>query len=111
LFSFFGNQVLSIDAKASADEPAQFAVRSLVERAILQFVSHLYRLPLSTCLPDSADPLKGGDQKPLRSTAAPDPAPPARPQAMAQQMTPQTAPQVPMRAEPLPSPGLRSSYP
>lgn len=59
LFAFFGNQVLSAAGATNAEEPVQFAVRSLIERAMVQFVSKLYHVPQSQCLSPEADPLQG----------------------------------------------------
>lgn len=86
LFSFFGNQVLSINASGSAQEPLHLAVRSLVERAVVEMVTKLYNLPESTCLDPQSDPLKGKASGMKRSATfardVPQPAPfiPAPPQ-------------------------------
>ena len=62
LFAFFGNQILSVTGASNAEEPVQFAVRSMIERSMVQFVSHLYRVPQSVCLAPGADPLQGTDR-------------------------------------------------
>ncbi len=42
LFSFFGDNLISVSAGASGQEPVHLAVRSLVERAVLEMVSGIY---------------------------------------------------------------------
>lgn len=60
LFSFFGGNVISLSAETGGDEPIHLAVRSLVERAVVEMVSRLYRLPSpSPCLNPAFDPLSG----------------------------------------------------
>ncbi|MBV9044434.1 MAG: holdfast anchoring protein HfaB [Alphaproteobacteria bacterium] len=74
LFAFFNGQVLSVGANDSASEPVQLAVRSLIERAIVEIVSHLYRIPSATCLNPASDPLQGAP-RPGWSAVPPKPAP------------------------------------
>jgi curli production assembly/transport component CsgG/holdfast attachment protein HfaB len=59
LFSFFGNQVLSVGAGTSADEPMHLAIRSLIERAVVEIVSKQYGLAPDACLDPHLDPLRG----------------------------------------------------
>lgn len=58
LFAFFGGNVLNASASGIAEEPTHFAIRALVERAVLEFVAGLYGAPgPQVCLSPAADPL------------------------------------------------------
>jgi curli production assembly/transport component CsgG/holdfast attachment protein HfaB len=79
LFAFFGNQILSINGSSNAEEPIQLAVRSLIERAMFQLVSRLYKVPQAQCLSPSADPLQGAERRiPQRATPSANVAPSLR---------------------------------
>ena len=65
-FDFLGQKFFDISAGESALEPIQLAVRSVVERAVLEMISRLYKSPGGSCasgLGTAADPLAGpGDR-------------------------------------------------
>ena len=73
VFDFMGHSFLDISAGDSALEPIQLAVRSTIERAVLEMTSRLYKVPGGGCasaLGTSADPLAGpGDRPRLVQTA------------------------------------------
>jgi curli biogenesis system outer membrane secretion channel CsgG len=55
-FQFFGNNVINVSAGDGALEPVQLAVRSVIERAVVEMVANLYGAPgPSACM--DADPL------------------------------------------------------
>jgi curli production assembly/transport component CsgG/holdfast attachment protein HfaB len=55
-FKFFGSNVIDVSAGAGGLEPVQFAVRSLIERAVVEMVANLYGAPgPGVCM--GADPL------------------------------------------------------
>ena len=59
LYAFFGNNVVNVSGGTSGEEPVHLAVRSLVERAVLEFVSNLYRAPgPQVCLGEKDDLLR-----------------------------------------------------
>lgn len=59
LFDFLGGNVFDVSAGTGALEPMQLAVRSLVERAVVEMTANLYGMPgPQSCL--SSDPLGGG---------------------------------------------------
>ena len=68
VFDFLGHTFFDASLGESALEPIQLAVRSVVERAVLEMVSRLYHAPTSACLSTfgtSSDPLAGpGDNNP-----------------------------------------------
>ncbi len=78
VFDFLGHNFFDASLGDSALEPIQLAVRSVIERATLQMVSRLYRVPASACstgIGGADDPLAGPDdnnqpQSPVRSAAA-----------------------------------------
>ncbi len=49
VFSFFGNALFDVSAGTSAHEPIQYAVRAVVERAVLDMVSKLYDVGPEIC--------------------------------------------------------------
>ncbi len=75
---FLGQTFFDASVGESALEPVQLAVRSVIERAVLQMISRLYHVSGATCasgLGTAADPLAGpGDRAPsspaLPSTAS-----------------------------------------
>lgn len=73
VFDFLGTHFFDIGAGESALEPIQLAVRSLIERAILEMVTRIYRIPDGTCtapLHTPADPL-GDAANPYQSYPQP----------------------------------------
>jgi curli production assembly/transport component CsgG/holdfast attachment protein HfaB len=75
VFDFLGHHFFDASIGESALEPIQLAVRSVIERATLEIVSRLYRIPDSTCtsrLGTADDPLAGpGDQVSQEAKALP----------------------------------------
>lgn len=60
VFDFMGETFFDASAGESALEPIQLAVRSVVERAVLEMTSRLYRIPSNACasaLGTDSDPL------------------------------------------------------
>jgi curli biogenesis system outer membrane secretion channel CsgG len=76
-FDFLGQTFFNASLGESALEPVQLAVRAVVERAVLEMLSHRYHVSGATCaseLGTAADPLAGpGDRAPtspaLQTTA------------------------------------------
>ncbi|CDO58382.1 Curli production assembly/transport component CsgG [Candidatus Phaeomarinobacter ectocarpi] len=58
VFDFFGGNLIDVGAGEKALEPIQLAVRSVVERAVLEMVGSLYSVGPQTC--NGNDPLGGG---------------------------------------------------
>lgn len=59
MFDFLGGNVFDVSAGTGALEPMQLAVRSLVERAVVEMTANLYGMPgPEACL--TSDPLAGG---------------------------------------------------
>jgi curli biogenesis system outer membrane secretion channel CsgG len=56
-FSFFGGNVLNLSADSGGVEPVHLAVRSLIERAVLEMMTKAYRLQQGACLNPAQDPL------------------------------------------------------
>ncbi len=56
-FSFLGSNVFDLSAGRGELEPLQLGVRTLIERATLEFMANLYGLPLEGCLNPAADPI------------------------------------------------------
>ena len=60
VFDFLGHTFFDASLGESALEPIQLAVRSVIERATLEMMSRLYRVPAGVCtgtLNTAADPL------------------------------------------------------
>lgn len=74
VFDFMGHTFFDASIGESALEPIQLAVRSVIERAVLEMVARLYRTPPDACtsqLGGPADPLAGpGDPPPHAQTAS-----------------------------------------
>ncbi len=77
VFDFLGNNFFDASAGESALEPIQLAVRSVIERAVLEMVSRLYKTPSDACtqqLGTTDDPLAGpgerGPGTPAKTTTA-----------------------------------------
>ena len=64
VFDFMGTNFFDLSAGESALEPIQLAVRSVIERAALEMVTRIYRIPpgavCASPLNTSADPLSDG---------------------------------------------------
>jgi curli production assembly/transport component CsgG/holdfast attachment protein HfaB len=61
VFDFLGAHFFDLSAGESALEPIQLAVRSVIERAILEMITRIYRAPTYACsipLNNAADPLR-----------------------------------------------------
>jgi curli production assembly/transport component CsgG/holdfast attachment protein HfaB len=56
-FSFLGSNVIDISAGNGELEPLQLGVRSLIERASVEFMGNLYGLSPDPCLAMVNDPL------------------------------------------------------
>jgi curli production assembly/transport component CsgG/holdfast attachment protein HfaB len=74
VFDFLGHTFFDASVGESALEPVQLAVRSVIERAVLEMSSRLYKVPQNACtshLGTSDDPLAGpGDDRHSTMTAA-----------------------------------------
>ncbi len=58
LFKFFGSNVIDVSAGEGGLQPVQLAVRSMVERGVLEMMSNLYGAPgPQTCLDPNNDPI------------------------------------------------------
>jgi curli biogenesis system outer membrane secretion channel CsgG len=75
VFDFLGHTFFDASVGESALEPIQLAVRSVVERAVLEMMSRLYRVPGGTCsnIGTAGDPLAGPDDNPPQLPAATQP--------------------------------------
>jgi len=110
VFDFLGHTFLDASAGESALEPIQLAVRSVIERATLEMVSRLYKVPPGSCasvIGSAADPLAGpGDPPPASAAPAPyvannAPAPYAgNARVMTATTVPQERPYEPRRQDP-----------
>src|SRR5580698_7630013 len=76
VFDFLGHTFFDASIGESALEPIQLAVRSVIERAVLEMVTRVYHVPVSSCaanLGTANDPLAGPDDRrsmmPAMSTA------------------------------------------
>jgi len=66
VFDFMGQTFFDASLGESALEPVQLAVRSVVERAVLEMTSRLYRIPANACastLGTDSDPLADATDK------------------------------------------------
>jgi curli production assembly/transport component CsgG/holdfast attachment protein HfaB len=78
VFDFLGETFFDASAGESALEPIQLAVRSVVERAVLEITSRLYRIPANACasgLGTDSDPLADATDRRVSRTPAPAPTP------------------------------------
>ena len=86
---FLGTNFFDVSAGESALEPIQLAVRSVIERAVLEMVTRIYRAPAGSCaipLGTAQDPLRESGEAPYYPQAAAYPAPqPYAPQPYAPQ--------------------------
>jgi len=73
VFDFLGQNFFDASVGESALEPIQLAVRSVIERAVLEMMTRLYRSPQSACasgLGTNADPLSdASDRRPMPNPA------------------------------------------
>ena len=72
VFDFLGQTFFDASLGESALEPIQLAVRSVIERATLEMMSRLYRIPAGTCtggLNTADDPLGDARANPIRQPA------------------------------------------
>ena len=63
VFDFLGTNFFDVSVGESALEPIQLAVRSVIERAVLEMVTRIYRAPGMSCaspIGTAADPLADG---------------------------------------------------
>ena len=94
VFDFLGETFFDASAGESALEPIQLAVRSVVERAVLEMTSRLYRIPANACasgLGTDSDPLADAtDRRPAPAPAAAPAPEPITHQAPAPYQPPRT---------------------
>ena len=67
VFDFLGTNFFDVSAGESALEPIQLAVRSVIERAVLEMVTRIYRAPAGACaspIGTAADPLADAADRP-----------------------------------------------
>src|ERR1700761_5586650 len=77
VFDFMGTNFFDLSGGESALEPIQLAVRSVIERAVLEMVTRIYRAPGGSCaspLGTSADPLREAGEAPYQANNGPRPA-------------------------------------
>ena len=83
VFDFLGHSFLDASAGESALEPIQLAVRSVIERAVLEMASRLYKVPGNSCaasIGTPADPLAGPGDPPRPTPAHVNSSPATAPQ-------------------------------
>jgi curli biogenesis system outer membrane secretion channel CsgG len=84
VFDVLGTSILDAGAGESALEPIQLAVRAVIERAVLEMISRLYRVGPDVCssyLGAAGDPLADANDPP------PPPGPDPRPQSQPQEIS------------------------
>jgi curli biogenesis system outer membrane secretion channel CsgG len=67
IFDFLGTNFFDVSAGESALEPIQLAVRSVIERAVLEMVTRIYRAPGGACaspIGTAGDPLADAGDRP-----------------------------------------------
>jgi curli biogenesis system outer membrane secretion channel CsgG len=82
VFDFLGRNFFDVSVGESALEPIQLAVRSTIERAVLEMITRIYRAPPGACsipLGTADDPLNGGDYGPTAYAPQPYGPPPYAP--------------------------------
>ncbi|MBI1328598.1 MAG: transcriptional regulator [Alphaproteobacteria bacterium] len=103
-FDFLGHTFFDASLGESALEPIQLAVRSVIERAMLEMISNLYRMPASACA-TTQDPLAGPEQRPfVRNTAY------AQPTEISNEPTRQDPYRFYSSSDPASEPRLRRGY-
>jgi hypothetical protein len=73
VFSFLGTNFFDVSVGESALEPIQLAVRSVIERAVLEMITRIYRAPGGSCaipLGTAEDPLREAGEAPYYPQAA-----------------------------------------
>ena len=90
MFSFLGTNFFDVSVGESALEPIQLAVRSVIERAVLEMITRVYRAPGASCaipLGTAEDPLREAGEAPYypQAYAAPYGQQPYGPQPYAPQ--------------------------
>jgi len=114
IFEFIGGNVVDFNAGQRALEPVQTAVRTMVDRAVFEFVAALYNVDQRSCLDAASDHAieangmrrRGGDAQVLRTANAAPPTPvQSRPQPQAQPTAHAAAqPVAPSAPSPAPAP-------
>ncbi len=99
VFDFLGTNFFDISVGESALEPIQLGVRSVLERAVLEMTTRIYRTPPTAC----ASPL-GTDSDPLRGDRHYAPQPVRGPQPYVQQSYAQPPAYGPQQYAPPPPP-------
>lgn len=92
VFEFFGGDIVDVNIGQRALEPVQTGVRTMIDRAVFEFVSALYNYPSEECLGENvahanvADGFRrrGGDSQVLRPNQSVTPQPQAQAQAQVQ---------------------------
>ena len=88
VFSFLGTNFFDVSVGESALEPIQLAVRSVIERAVLEMITRIYRAPGGSCaipLGTAEDPLREAGEAPYYPRRAAYAAPTPMPQPYAPQ--------------------------
>ena len=112
VFDFLGTNFFDISIGESALEPVQLAVRSVLERAVLEMMTRVYRAPGGSCaipLGTMDDPLRGAGERPYHQQTAYGPAPYQQqpyPVAYAPQAYNENYRQSPYRSYVAPEPGF-----
>ena len=76
VFDFLGTNFFDASVGESALEPIQLAVRSVIERAVLEMITRIYRAPGGSCaipLGTAEDPLREAGEAPYRQPYGPQP--------------------------------------
>lgn len=125
IFEFIGGNVVDFNAGQRALEPVQTAVRTMVDRAVFEFVSALYGMDQRSCLDGASDHAieadgmrrRGGDAHVLRASNTVSEPALSQPQAQPQRQhtpAPQPMPQ-PAQVQPAvmaqPQPGVEAPEP
>jgi curli production assembly/transport component CsgG/holdfast attachment protein HfaB len=85
VFEFIGGNIVDVNAGQRAMEPVQTAVRTMVDRAVFEFVAALYNVQPEACLDTASRHAvesngmrrRGGDSHVLRAVNAPRPSSPS----------------------------------
>lgn len=107
VFDFLGGNLFQLGAGASAQEPLQLAVRSVIERAVLKMLVPLYHVNPSDCgsrIAGKSDPMGQIDYRQSNPSARQTTTEPTREaySAPARQYTQQTQPTRTVKADPAP---------
>jgi len=93
VFSFLGSNFFDLSVGESALEPIQLAVRSVIERAVLEMITRIYRAPGSACsipLGTADDPLREAGETPYHPAQVAYAAPYPQPHAPSMPYAPQS---------------------